>query len=317
MNFHEFCRIAGLIPPQFIEPGRWMRCPTEDHPRSRNGALKLAADGETGWAQNHGTMSEVAQWWRDDATMPAVTPEALRARLDSATRNRIDSEARATAEARSHWMAAKPLHGGHGYLERKRLGMEGCHGLKLDNRGRILVPMYSPKYQLLSLQSIAPDGEKRFWLGAPVAGCSYILQRSSATITVLCEGLATGLTIFVACPNASVVVCFNASNMVTVAKSRRWQGLVVIAGDNDEDTCERIGRNPGVLAAKEAALVIGCGVAIPLSCGDWNDCHCAQLAKIEEEEKKLAFVPHPLAQQARAMMAVRFSITRNAKYIAP
>ena len=57
MMFDAFCRAHGLL-VDGIEAGRWVRVPTEDHPRTRNGAYKYL--GDVGFVQNHATMTEVA-----------------------------------------------------------------------------------------------------------------------------------------------------------------------------------------------------------------------------------------------------------------
>jgi len=317
MTFPDFCRALGLIPPLIIEPGRWHRCATEDHPKSRNGALKLASDGETGWAQDHGTMHEVSQWWRDGENKAKADPEKLRQVMTDATRQRVISEATATAAAWLAFREAKPLRGTHPYLHKKRLTVEGCQYLRKDASDRLLVRMNDEAGKMRSLQSIDHNGLKKFWLGAPASGCRYMLARSGSTVTILCEGLSTGLTLYCACQNASVVVCFSAANMVQVAKSRKWTGMVVVAGDNDADTEERIGRNPGVVAAKAAAEAIGCGTAIPASCGDWNDVFCANLDTLIENAKGLPYVPNEASMRKSAMMAIRSAVMRNSAYLAP
>src|SRR5690606_3035190 len=112
------------------------------------------------------------------------------------------------------------------------LDMTGCGGLRVDNEGWLVVPAYRGA-EFSSVQRIAPDGQKRFWPGAPMKGVSYLIDRPGASVTVLAEGLATGLAIHAACPLVRVVIAFSAQNLVTVAKRRRWQGMVAVAADND------------------------------------------------------------------------------------
>ena len=103
-------------------------------------------------------------------------------------------------------------------------------------------------------------------------------------MTVLCEGLATGLAIFAAVPTARVVVAFNAGNLVRVAEALPRRGMAVVAADNDLATEARSGINPGVKAAHEAATVLGCGIAVPTCIvgTDWLD---YRNEKIEERKQ--------------------------------
>ena len=141
-------------------------------------------------------------------------------------------------------------------------------GTNLD--GWLWVPAWKGQ-SLMSLQKISPTGEKRYWPNAPIGGAYHLLERQNATITVLCEGLATGLAVFAACPAARVYVCFDAGNMARVQIPLR--GLAVVAADNDLATFDRLGRNPGLDAARAVSERTGCGIAAPegIVGTDWCD----------------------------------------------
>jgi putative DNA primase/helicase len=100
---------------------------------------------------------------------------------------------------------------------------------------------------------------------------------------VLCEGVATGLTIFNALPQSRVVIGFSAANLIALAESLKWVGWAVVAGDNDHETARELGRNPGWDAATKAAQIIGCGVAVPedIRGTDWNDYFAESLDRRE------------------------------------
>ena len=59
MTFEDFAKLHGLLIGRLIE-ARWVRVPTEDKPRSRNGAYKYM--GTAGLVQNWATMTEPAVW---------------------------------------------------------------------------------------------------------------------------------------------------------------------------------------------------------------------------------------------------------------
>ena len=267
MNFDSFCRDAGLMPRDVQADGKWWRCPTESHPRKRNGSYKLAADGLIGWAMDYAVHSKPLTWRPDrEYRVPVVDHAAIAKRRSEERRALV----RATQAAREFYLSCTPLRDGHPYLKAHDVSMAGCRGLKIDQQGWLVVPVLLDG-RLISVQRIDAAGEKRFWPGAPVKAGSYALERLGARITVLCEGLATGLVIFAAAPMTRIVVSFNSGNLGRVAMPRR--GLVVVAADNDHATAERTGTNPGLVAATAAAEVLGCGVAVPadLMGSDWSD----------------------------------------------
>lgn len=270
-TFHDALLAHGLRPKRPPAPdGKIYRCGTEDHPRKRNGAYMLAPDGLFGWFRNWATDETPVLWHADGAVREArpIDEDAIRRRIEE----HREARRRATAEARVFYEFCDPLRGGHPYLASHGLDMTGCEGLRVDNEGWLVIPAFRAG-NLQSVQRIAPDGTKRFWPGASMSGVQYVVERRGASITVLCEGLATGLAIYAAAPLTRVIVTFTAGNMLKVAQDGSWRGFVVVAADNDHQTAERIGRNPGVDAANEAAKAIGCGVLVPdgMQGTDWCD----------------------------------------------
>lgn len=258
-DFRQFLESIGIIPLDIIADGKWRRCKTTDKNKSRNGSYKLAPDGCIGWAQNHATMSEVATWRSGtDSVQPIISQAQIQAKQNEARRKLIQ----ATQAARKFWYECKPIRFGHSYLTEKLLSMAGCNGLRIDVDGWLVIPVMFDG-NLISVQRIAPDGTKRFWSGASVKGGSYIIEPARFTVTALCEGLATGLSVFQCVPDCRVIVAFDCGNMVEVAKRLNIHGLAVVAADNDYRTFEKIGKNPGLDHGRAAAALIGCGIAWP------------------------------------------------------
>lgn len=269
MDFSNFCRSAGLVPREIVRDGKWHRCATESHPGSKNGAYKLTVDGDFGLVQDWAIHPEPLIWKPDTSIPVAPIDRAEIKRRRAEERRQI---AMAIRSARDYFDACRPLREGHPYLVRKHLDMAGCFGLRTDAAGWLVVPM-QVNGALGSVQRISADGAKLFWSGAPTKGARYTIERHRASLTVLCEGLATGLALFAATPTARVVVAFNAGNLVRVAETLPRRGMAVVAADNDLATEEKTGINPGVKAAQEAAVVLGCGIAVPTGIygTDWLD----------------------------------------------
>lgn len=203
-----------------------------------------------------------------------VQAEQRRLKAEAAVERELKQKERAE-DARKKWDAASTDAGGHPYLDRKMV--DPPKGLRLhigdDGSQLVVVPLWAfdqngnPK--LWNLQYIDGAGQKRFMKGGRVDGCFFSLKGAAdRNLIVLCEGVATGFTIWRA-TGLSVMVAFNSGNLVKVARElETWRPMsdVLIAADDDaiapEDWAER-GRgkpweNAGVKAAEKAAKAIGC-----------------------------------------------------------
>jgi len=120
----------------------------------------------------------------------------------------------------------------HPYLVSKGFPKET--GLVLD--GDLLLPMRDfGTGRITSLQRIDAEGNKKFLYGGKAKGSVFII--GSGQPTYLCEGYATGLSIRSALKSmyspARVMVCFSASNLMTVAAH---VGEFVVADHDESDT---------------------------------------------------------------------------------
>jgi putative DNA primase/helicase len=164
-----------------------------------------------------------------------------------------------------------------------------------------------------------PDGQKWFWSGATTKGAHYIIDRKGAVLTLLCEGLATGLTLFAAVPDSRVIVAFNSGNLEHVAKIVQIHGMCAVCADNDAATFERIGKNPGFDSATKAASTLGAGVALPeCEAGtDFNDMLSEKLAALKEANLFRQGYKHTPAQiLAEANATIRSRVMAGARFIA-
>lgn len=270
MTFQHALNAHGLYPREVIDDGKWHRCATEDKPRKKNGAYKLWIGGRRGYFMNFAMDADAIEW-RDDKPLEPRDQRAVDERIRALSQQQRAARARAVTRMRAHWESLPILTDWHAYLERKGLSLIGCKGLRLDGDD-LVVPMYSGG-TLVSLQNIAMDGSKLYRAGCPTKGATFVMARSKSAVTCLVEGLATGLAVYQSVPNATVVVCFDANNLVAVSKDLKVRGMAVVCADNDWETERVKGVNKGVESGKLAAAQIGCGISYPegIRGTDWAD----------------------------------------------
>jgi len=173
--------------------------------------------------------------------------------------------AEAAYKAKEQWKNAKPANSSHPYLMAKKVHP---YGLRVDGKN-LLVSIYNlAEKDISSLQTIFPNGEKRFLSGGTVQGGFYQIGDESDEV-VICEGFATGASIHEA-TGLVVAVAFHAGNLLPVAKAIRDKfpnKKLIIAADDDwqKDI------NTGLVKAKEAASLVGAFLAKPLFPKDRGD----------------------------------------------
>ena len=253
-DFQQAIEAAGLQAPDVIHD---------------DGALHRFGRGKSAYYVLHGdgVPAGVFGDWRaglqstwcaklDNAMTPAER-DALRQRVKNAQAQRdADEAARQRDEAdkaAARWQAAAPA-AGHPYLVRK--GVQP-HGIRQDG-DTLLIPLRDTAGVLHSLQTITPDGEKRF--RGRMRGCYHAIGKPRGRI-IVCEGYATGASIHEATGEA-VAVSFNAGNLMPVATAlhTKYPELVLLLAADDDHQSEG---NPGMSAAKSAALAVGGFVVAP------------------------------------------------------
>ncbi|GHT94596.1 alkaline-shock protein [Alphaproteobacteria bacterium] len=166
-------------------------------------------------------------------------------------------QAKAAVAAQQIWNEAVECET-HQYLEKKRVN---AYGLKTQNE-TLLIPIFDENDNLVSLQKIYPNGLKKFHAGARKKGCYFVIGEICDEV-IICEGYATGASIH-ECIEKTVVVAFDANNLLDVAKAIRRKypdAKITIAADNDKYNVES--GNVGVTKAKEAAVIIKASIVIP------------------------------------------------------
>lgn len=264
----------GLIPPAHFEPGKIQRVAESDHPKSDTaGWVRLFPDGQGATFGSHrGGWQETWQAKRDkpmDAKERREFQKQIREARKAAEDEREREYLAAAKEAEKRWEAGSPAPADNAYLVMKQVSP---FDTRQDGHGNLLVPVHDASGGIQSLQTIRPDGEKRFLKNGRMGSGRFWLQEPAGddAPVLLAEGFATAASIATAFPEAGVVAAFSAKNLKPVAESLRDQHQarrIVICGDNDES-------GTGQAAAQEAAQAIGATVALPDTAGtDWNDAY--------------------------------------------
>lgn len=208
--------------------------------------------------------------------------EASRKEAESAR----EADYNAAAEkALRQWEAASPATDAP-YLRHKVIQP---HGTRQQGQS-LLVPVLDAQGAIQSLQTIQPDGSKRFLSGGRMAGGRFWIGEPGPVI-VIAEGFATASAIHEAA-HVPVVVAFNAGNLLRVAQDvckAYPKAHIILAGDEDIHP-ER--ENVGRLKATAAARAVDGKALFPKLDGkacDWWDVRHEQ----GDEPILMAFNPPP------------------------
>jgi putative DNA primase/helicase len=215
--------------------------------------------------------------------------EALRAAQKAAAKALADERKleakRAAAWASQVWSRCRPVgQEGHEYLTRKGIQDHGTRvwegrgerEMHLDgiddanvwrlmkSEGALVVPMHDVNGNVVGLQLIYPKGhefgDKGFWPSGMAMGGSFgvIGGWRRHGVLLMAEGFATAATLHEA-TRLPVVYAFSANNLGKAARTIRAKYPAVhilICGDDDAQTEEKTGKNPGRDAAQLAASEI-------------------------------------------------------------
>ena len=278
-QFRAAIQSAGLTAPDEVQDdGQMHRFSTNGKATDKSGWYVLHGDGIP--AGSFGCWrTGLYSTWCSKATTEMTQAErganAQRIRAMQAQREADQAQRQkdAAQSASELWAQAEPAPAGHAYLVRK--GIQP-HGARVFG-DYLLIPLRDTAGALHSLQSIAPDGAKRFHAGGRIKGC-YHSTGKPAGVLVVCEGFATAASIH-ECTGHAVAVAFNAGNLLEVAQALRskYSDLQIIVAADDDHLTEG---NPGLTKAQEAAQAVGGKLTLPVFSGerpdkatDFNDLH--------------------------------------------
>jgi putative DNA primase/helicase len=134
----------------------------------------------------------------------------------------------------------------HPYLIAKQIQPLGIRQLN----DTLLIPIQNALQELVNLQRITFDGQKRFMYGGAVQSCYTVLGELLEN-AYLCEGYATGVTIHQA-TQQPVIIAFNAGNLSSVIKSLAITNpklKLMLAADNDHQNEINVGIDKAWMAS--------------------------------------------------------------------
>lgn len=233
MNFQQFAEMHGLIIRDLVINGKWQRVPTKDHPHKKNGAY--AFDGARGAVQNWAYDTEPHFYKENASNVDYAKTKAIQKKVEEDKTELNEKAARKAA-----FMLKNSSIDNHPYFVNK--GFEDIRGYVYE--GNLLIPMRINN-RLVGLQTISPDGDKKFIYGQVTSMATHSIGNRG--LNVVCEGYATALSVHKALMMTSidckVHVCFSAGNMLKVSKTLK-AGLCI--ADNDESlTGQRIAEQIG------------------------------------------------------------------------
>lgn len=282
-EFGAAVRAAGLVlEGQPIMDGKFHRVPVEGKGAgNRDGAYVGHLDGKpAGFIQNHATGLK-ENWTIGGEELSADQKEQLRAQMQVAKQQRevelAEQHEAVALKSAQKWDSAKAigLESDHPYLQRKNTDL--AYDVRVDSNRNLLVPMRDIDGKVWSLQSISPEGEKRFEAGGLKKGTMHFLTWSDYDVPssrenpiervkpgeplIVAEGFATASTI-ARQGGVQAVVAFDAGNLdpvVATLRERFPTTPIFIAADNDRHKP----KNVGVEAAASVAEKYGVGLIIP------------------------------------------------------
>lgn len=176
----------------------------------------------------------------------------------------------AAARAVKAWETGVAVDKNFEYLVAKNISiLKPIDSIRMTADGRMLmIPVVGFDQNIKSIQYIKRDGDKRFLPDGETRG-GFFLMPGLGDRAVVCEGFATGASIFAALGgDRSVFVAFNAANLKLVtahAINICGVGNVIVAADNDQWSERNDGTpfNAGVHYATECKDV-GAGFVVPV-----------------------------------------------------
>ncbi len=272
-DFIQFASSHGLIIDR-LHYGEVVRCATEKHKRSKNGAFFF--NGDWGWLQNWELHDSPVIWKSDKAVNQSDLQKRIKKSTEKYHQDRIKSNQDAANKAR--WILGQCELNLSAYLARKGFpDVNSNMWMKEQDRPVLVIPMRIEN-KLIGCQLIDHEGNKKFLKGQTTKDACF--QIGNGKITFFVEGYASGLSLQKILQSMKIsyriFVTFSALNLLRFA--RRIDGFVI--ADNDASG-----------TGEKAAIESGRRYWMPSVTGyDINDYHmnCGSF-KAAQEIRKLIY----------------------------
>lgn len=276
------------VPSEIIADGKWHNVQVNTYPgKNKKGGYLLDLSGEPRGVIRNMHMGTIEPW---KYCGELLTPEQRAKLRQRAVKLDADREqARVVAQDKAAEHAVEIVSQGHpadkhGYVLKKGISSEGLYEVPGElllkypefigenglsairaNEWYLIVPMCTAAGEIRAVQAINEDGSvKSFMRGGQKQGTMFVLggesfestcAKTTTAAIAYVEGVATGYS-FKEAAGAATVICFDAGNMVTVAKATAaiipQHVLPILAVDNDQFhveralglISERLGTNP-------------------------------------------------------------------------
>ncbi|MBM7072439.1 hypothetical protein JQC92_10400 [Shewanella sp. 202IG2-18] len=261
IEFTQVLESSGFVlpePPLF--DGQKHRVATLDDKRGQKTGVYCAyGDGHpAGWYQDHRNHSEPQKWSASFAHSDPLAKLHIKAhQANRRTLREITAAKRYQHYANRCSQAFQLMpeaNINHPYLKRKVT--IPFPDVKLDKKGRLVIPLMEENHKLHSLQRISPNGFKCLKKGAQKTGHFFVVgykPLKNGEPILYAEGYATAASIAEA-TNRSVVMTVDAGNMPKVAeklKAHYPDGQHLFLADDDRNNKV----NKGVEKARESATL--------------------------------------------------------------
>ena len=276
--------VIGYAPPALVDSGALIRFDT-DKPRNKTGWYVLHRLSTGGLVATFGDWKQgISHKWTsyDQSKLSKAERDAIKAaQLKQAAILRAETQRNheaARLKAVDLWIPAQPASTAHPYLIRKQVGAYNIR----QSGDLLLIPLMDIGGYLRNLQTIAPDGTKRFLKGGIKRGMFAPLGTlRGAKQAYLSEGYATAASIYEAY-HEPVICALDAGNLLPVAQAIRTKCPtlpIIVVADNDRATALKTGVNVGVVKAQAVAAAVPLVTVqvpyfdddAPLDLSDFND----------------------------------------------
>lgn len=169
------------------------------------------------------------------------------------TKEKLSRESEVAIKACKEYEAFKN-EGVSPYLIKKSLSSNyGAKSVK-NSWGKLdlIIPMKDAQGKIWGYQTIDETGEKAFVFGQKIEGCYYQFGSLNDDVIFICEGFATGASIYEA-TKKPVVVAFNTANLESVGKAIRTilpKKPIVFCADDDRFKKRNYGKEKAIKASQ-------------------------------------------------------------------